>query len=603
MRLPLSPGVYIMKNGKGKIIYIGKAKVLKNRVSQYFGSQNTHSAKVRKMVENVRDFDYILCQSEFEALILECSLIKQNKPKYNILLKDDKGYSYLEVTNEEWPHMEMVRRKQDDGGTYLGPYLSTFVINESLDAARKIFKLPDCSRTFPCTGAQRRPCLNYHMGYCSAPCAGKISKEEYRESIDEAVRFLRGGSKPYLEELEQRMEEYSTNLEFEKAAEIRDRILAIRKLSEKQKVIFTGTETEDVFALAREDETICFNVLRFTSGMLTGSENYFTELEESLENTRSEMLKRYYTAHDNVPSRIVLDGPCDDQELLEQWLTELAGKKAVIQVPQKGKQVELVNMSKNNAYEKMAQSHRRKKTDSAVIELGELLGLASPPEFIESYDISHTGGADAVGAMVVFRNGIPYRQSYRKFIIKEAQGGDDYGSMREVLTRRFNRYLKESAELQEGEKPKGFARLPDLILMDGGLGQVHIAEEVLKELGLKVPVFGMVKDSRHRTRAIASDGGEITIAQSRKVFALVTGIQDEVHRSAITYHHKRHSAVARHSELTDVPGIGPKKSDILLREFVTIDAIRRADIDTLAKTPGISIKDAASIKKYFHYEN
>ena len=603
MRLPLSPGVYIMKNGKGKIIYIGKAKVLKNRVSQYFGSQNTHSAKVRKMVENVRDFDYILCQSEFEALILECSLIKQNKPKYNILLKDDKGYSYLEVTNEEWPHMEMVRRKQDDGGTYLGPYLRTFVINESLDAARKIFKLPDCSRTFPCTGAQRRPCLNYHMGYCSAPCAGKISKEEYRESIDEAVRFLRGGSKPYLEELEQRMEEYSTNLEFEKAAEIRDRILAIRKLSEKQKVIFTGTETEDVFALAREDETICFNVLRFTSGMLTGSENYFTELEESLENTRSEMLKRYYTAHDNVPSRIVLDGPCDDQELLEQWLTELAGKKAVIQVPQKGKQFELVNMSKNNAYEKMAQSHRRKKTDSAVIELGELLGLASPPEFIESYDISHTGGADAVGAMVVFRNGIPYRQSYRKFIIKEAQGGDDYGSMREVLTRRFNRYLKESAELQEGEKPKGFARLPDLILMDGGLGQVHIAEEVLKELGLKVPVFGMVKDSRHRTRAIASDGGEITIAQSRKVFALVTGIQDEVHRSAITYHHKRHSAVARHSELTDVPGIGPKKSDILLREFVTIDAIRRADIDTLAKTPGISIKDAASIKKYFHYEN
>jgi len=603
MRLPLSPGVYIMKNGKGKIIYIGKAKVLKNRVSQYFGSQNTHSAKVRKMVENVRDFDYILCQSEFEALILECSLIKQNKPKYNILLKDDKGYSYLEVTNEEWPHMEMVRRKQDDGGTYLGPYLSTFVINESLDAARKIFKLPDCSRTFPCTGAQRRPCLNYHMGYCSAPCAGKISKEEYRESIDEAVRFLRGGSKPYLEELEQRMEEYSTNLEFEKAAEIRDRILAIRKLSEKQKVIFTGTETEDVFALAREDETICFNVLRFTSGMLTGSENYFTELEESLENTRSEMLKRYYTAHDNVPSRIVLDGPCDDQELLEQWLTELAGKKAVIQVPQKGKQFELVNMSKNNAYEKMAQSHRRKKTDSAVIELGELLGLASPPEFIESYDISHTGGADAVGAMVVFRNGIPYRQSYRKFIIKEAQGGDDYGSMREVLTRRFNRYLKESAELQEGEKPKGFARLPDLILMDGGLGQVHIAEEVLKELGLKVPVFGMVKDSRHRTRAIASDGGEITIAQSRKVFALVTGIQDEVHRSAITYHHKRHRAVPRHSELTDVPGIGPKKSDILLREFVTIDAIRRADIDTLAKTPGISIKDAASIKKYFHYEN
>ncbi len=606
MRLPLSPGVYIMKNGKGQIIYIGKAKVLKNRVSQYFGSQNNHTNKVRKMVENVRDFDYILCGSEFEALILECSLIKQNKPKYNILLKDDKGYSYLEVTKEDWPHMQMARKKTNNGSTYLGPYISTFVVNESLDAARKIFKIPDCNRTFPCTGANRRPCLNYHMGLCSAPCAGKISKKDYNASVDDAVRFLKGGSKPYLDELEERMEQYSENLEFEKAAECRDRMLAIKRLSEKQKVIFTGTETEDVFGLAREGETICFNVLRFEKGMLTASENYFTELDETLENTRSEMLQRYYVSHDNIPGKIILDGTTDDKELLEQWLSEQADRKVQITVPQKGRQFELVSMSKNNAYEKIAQTHKRSKTDTAVIELGELLGLEAPPEYIESYDISHTAGADAVGAMVVFRNGIPYKQSYRKFIIKEALGGDDYGAMNEVLTRRFTRYLKETEEMRKnGEDPEtasGFARKPDLILMDGGMGQVHIAEQVLDRLGIVIPVFGMVKDGKHRTRAITSDGGEIAIAQSRKVFTLVTGIQDEVHRSAITYHHNKHSKAMRHSELTDIPGIGPKKSDTLLREFVTMDAIKRADIDTLAKTPGISTRDAVNIKKYFHYE-
>ncbi len=602
MRLPMSPGVYIMKDGRGQIIYIGKAKVLKNRVSQYFGSQHNHSEKVRRMVENVRSFDYILCGSEFEALILECSLIKQNRPKYNILLKDDKGYSYLEVTGEDWPHMRLARRREDNGSRYLGPYISAFVVNESLDAARKIFQLPDCNRTFPCTGANRRPCLNYHMGFCSAPCAGKISRDAYRDSVDEAVRFLRGGSKPYLEELEKRMEAYSENLEFEKAAEVRDRMLAIKRLSEKQKVIFEGAETEDVFALAREDERICFNVLRFRDGMLTDSETYFAELEESLENTRAEMLQRYYSLHEDVPPRVILDGSCgEDTELLEQWLTKLAGRKVTLFVPQRGRSYELVSMSKNNAYEKMAQTHKHAKNDTAVIELGELLGLPKVPDVIESYDISHTAGADAVGAMVVFKNGIPDRSSYRKFIIKEAQGGDDYGAMREVLTRRFQRYLNERDPADPN--PSGFARKPDLILMDGGLGQVRAAEEVLEVLGLSIPVFGMVKDSRHRTRAITSEGGEITIAQSRKVFALVTGIQDEVHRSAITYHHERHNKKAKHSELTDIPGIGPKKSDILLREFVTMDAIKRADIDTLARTPGISNRDAVNIKKYFHYEN
>lgn len=618
MRLPLVPGVYIMKNGKGEVIYIGKAKVLKNRVSQYFGSQNNHSTKVRRMVENVRDFDYILCGSEFEALILECSLIKQNMPKYNILLKDDKGYRYVKITNEEWRRIKYVKQKQEEDAKYIGPYLSGFVVSESVDAALKIFKLPDCNRTFPSTGPNVRPCLRYYIGQCSAPCCGKISLEDYNAAVDEAIEFLkgevkRGGTKEYVELLEVRMEHYAENLEFERAAEMRDRINAIRRMSEKQKVILTGSDTEDVFSLAREDDRICFNVLRINDGRLSSSETYFTELDESLENTRAEMLKRYYTVHGDVPSKIILDGPAADDELIEQWLTEMAGKKCRLVVPQKGRQLELSQMSKNNAYEKLAQTHKRSKADTAVIELGELLGLSSPPEFIESYDISHTAGADAVGGMVVFKNGVPYKDSYRKFTIKEAVGGDDYGSMEEVLDRRFSHYFKDLEELKEKadaedkdleellENAKGFARLPDLILMDGGLGQVHSAQKILRKYDLDIPIFGMVKDSKHRTRAIAHDGGEISISQARKVFALVTGIQDEVHRYAIGFHHQKHSKGARKSVLTDIPGIGPKKSEILWKEFKTLDAIKRADIADLAAVPGISNADAVNIKKVLHY--
>lgn len=609
MRLPLLPGVYIMKNAKGKIIYIGKAKVLKNRVSQYFGSQNTHTEKVRRMVENVNDFDYILCSSEFEALILECSLIKQNRPKYNILLKDDKGYSYLKITNEAWPRLELARRKESDGAQYLGPYISSFVVTQSLDAARKIFRLPNCSRQFP-SGPNSRPCLNYHMGLCTAPCCGKISHEDYLNSVNEAAAFLKGGMKQYLDILEERMEQYSDNMQYERAAEVRDRMAAIRRLSEKQQVISENQDPEDVFALARENDRICFNVLRFSDGMLKSSSSYFTELEDTLEETRAEILKRFYSQHTDIPYKVLLDGICDDADLLTQWLSEQSGRKVTLSVPQKGRPLELVTLSKNNAYEKMAQTHKRAREDAAVIELGELLGLPRPPVYIESYDISHTAGADAVGAMVVFENGVPCRSAYRKFIIQSAVGGDDYGAMTEVLTRRFRNYMEAhettgGAEKAGGaEKPEtGFARLPDIILMDGGLAQVHAAEAVLRQYNLSVPVFGMVKDDRHRTRAIVSDDGETAISPSRKVFQLVTGIQDEVHRFAIGFHHERHAKNARHSQLTDIPGIGPKKSEVLWRTFKTMDAIRRADIDTLARTPGISNADAVNIKKYFHYEN
>lgn len=608
MGLPMSPGVYLMKDEKENIIYIGKAKVLRNRVSQYFGSQNTHSSKVRSMVDHVYDFDYILTDSEFEALILECSLIKQHQPHYNILLKDSKGYCYIKITKEAWPRLQFTYHKEADGASYLGPYLSAFVAGQSLDAALKIFKLPQCSLTFPCHTYNRRPCLNFHMNQCNAPCCGKIRREDYLQSVEEAVSFLKGGTKAYLSVLEQRMEQYAEALEFEKAAAVRDTMQAIKRLSDKQKVIYSGTETEDVFALAREEEKVCFHVLRFSEGMLTDSEHFFIELDDTLEHTRSEMLERYYMLREDIPEKVVLDGLCANSELIETWLSEQKGKKVSLLVPQKGRRFELVQMAKSNAYEKMAQTHKQTKRDTAVIELGELLGLTAPPEYIESYDISHTAGADAVAGMVVFENGVPKKKAYKKFIIKEAQGGDDYGAMTEVLTRRFARYEKEQETRRElGEEglpaPSGFARLPDLILMDGGLGQVHAAKEVLARFGLDVPVFGMVKDGKHRTRAIASDGGELSISKARKVFTLVTAIQDEVHRFAISYHHEKHAKNAVHLELTDIPGIGPKKADTLLRELKTMDAIKRADIDSLSKLPGISTKDAVSIKSYFNFEN
>ncbi|MBR5976464.1 MAG: excinuclease ABC subunit UvrC [Clostridia bacterium] len=582
------PGVYIMKDEKGEIIYIGKAKLLKNRVSQYFGSQSRHNEKVRRMVDNVYDFDHILVASEYEALVLECSLIKQNKPKYNILLKDDKGYKYIKLTNDEWPRLRKALQRADDGATYIGPYISGFVVNESLDAALKIFKLPQCNKTFP-VKTKTRPCLNYHMGQCGAPCAGKMSKEQYDAALKDAIEFLKGGgTKEYLETLEKKMQMFSDNLEYEKAAETRDRIKAIKRLTEKQKVVFSGDETKDVFALARQDDEICFNVLRFSEGRLTGSANYFTELDESLENTRSEILERFYAVRDDIPKLVVLDGECENPELIAEWLTKRRGTKVEVIVPRRGRQVEVVSMSKNNAYEALAQRRSKTKADSAVYELGELLGLAKAPEYIESYDISHTAGADTVGGMIVFKNGAPYKAGYRKFILKETTPGDDLGAMREVLTRRFSH--KDDPD---------FPPLPDLILMDGGENQVNVALEVMQGFDLYIPVFGMVKDGKHKTRAITGNGREIQISATRKVYTLVSGIQEEVHRYAISFHHKKHQKTAKQSELTSVEGIGQKKAEALWREFKTIDNIKRADIDALSKVKGISVADAVNIKRHF----
>lgn len=595
MKLPLTPGVYIMKNAKGKIIYIGKAKKLKNRVSQYFGSQNGHSLKVRKMVENVDDFDYILCDSEFEALVLEASLIKQNMPKYNILLKDDKGYSYIKVTNDPYRKISAVLQKDDSNAQFIGPFTSSYSVKQSVDEANKIFKLPQCNKIFPRDFKKGRPCLNYHIDRCMGVCTGKISLEEYSEAVNEALKFLEGDVNSVIKSLEKKMNDAAENLHFESAARYRDKINAIKNMQSKQKVVGDSDESKDVFAVASNGDDICVAVLRFNGGRLCDSEHFFLDGEAN-SIMRTDFLMQYYGMRNSVPKKVILDEMCDDSELVEQYLTELLGKKCTLLVPSRGEGVRLVNMCRENAFEKLAQKKGRKGTEvRALEELRELLGLSNTPEYIESYDISHTAGSDNVAGMVVFKNGRPKKSAYRTFAIKSFTGQDDYGSMREVLTRRFNEYLLHK---DDGED-EGFGKMPDLILLDGGIGQVNAVKEALMPFNFDVPVFGMVKDNKHRTRAIAQGGGEITINDNRSVFTLVSEIQEEVHRFSIGYHRKKHSKGGLTLSLTQINGIGEQKAKALFKEFKTIKAIKNASVEDLQRVKGIN-KDLAE-KIYLHY--
>lgn len=595
MKLPLTPGVYIMKNSKGKIIYIGKAKKLKNRVSQYFGSQNGHSVKVRKMVENVDDFDYILCDSEFEALVLEASLIKQNMPKYNILLKDGKGYSYIKVTNDPYRKISAVLQKDDSNSLFIGPFTSSYSVKQSVDEANKIFRLPQCNKVFPRDLKKGRPCLNYHIDRCMGVCTGKISQSEYSEAVNEALKFLDGDVNAVIKSLEKKMEEASENLQFETAAKYRDKINSIKNMQSKQKVVTETDESKDVFACASNGEDVCIAVLRFNGGRLCDSEHFFLDGEANSA-MRTDFLMQYYGVRSSVPKKVILDEMCDDRELVEQYLTQLLGKKCTVIVPSRGEGVKLVNMCRENAFEKLAQKKGRTGRDvRALEELRELLGLACTPEYIESYDISHTAGADNVAGMIVFKNGKPLKRAYRTFAIKSFTGQDDYGSMREVLTRRFNEYLLHK---DDGEK-EGFGKLPDLILLDGGIGQVNAVKEAIAPFKLDIPVFGMVKDSKHRTRAIAHNGGEITINDNRSVFTLVSEIQEEVHRFSIGYHRKKHSKNGLTLSLTQINGIGEQKAKALFKEFKTIKAIKSASVEELERVKGIN-KDLAE-KIYLYY--
>ena len=594
MSLPLLPGVYIMKNADGEIIYIGKAKALKNRVSQYFGSQNRHPVKVRKMVDNVDRFDYIVTGSEFEALVLECSLIKQHSPKYNILLKDDKGYSYIRISEGEYRKISAVFNKKDDGSEYIGPYLSSYSVRQSVDAANKIFKLPQCNKVFPRDFGKSRPCLNYYISQCCGLCTGKIKKTDYDEAVDGAVAFLKGDSRDIIADLRVKMEKAAEELDFEQAAKLRDRINSIERIKEKQKVVYKSVEEQDVFATADIDGSVCLAVLRFSNGRLFDSEHFFFDDPGDKEGMRSDFITSYYSMRDNIPKRVTVDGEVADRELLEQWLSEKKGKKVTVFVPARGEQLEIVNMCRKNAEEKLAIKKGRTGREIAVLdELKDLLGLKKTPEYIESYDISHTAGQDSVAGMIVFKGGKPYRKAYKRFSIKSFDGNDDYRAMNEVLTRRFSEYEKSK------DSTEGFGKLPDLILLDGGVGQVHAVEPVLREFGLKIPLFGMVKDNRHRTRAISGDGGEIAINSKRQVFTLVSEIQNEVHRFSVAYHHQKHAKRGLSLSLTEIEGVGEKRASALLKYFKTMTAIKNAEVDELSKAPGITSAVAQNIYDYY----
>ncbi len=585
-----------MRDSQNKIIYIGKAKALKNRVSQYFGSHTNHSPKVVRMVENVNDFDYIITDSEFEALVLECSLIKQHQPHYNILLKDDKGYHYLRISNEEWARITVVKKVENDNAEYIGPYMSYHTVSEALAQARKIFKIPDCDRKFPQDIGKGRACLNYHIKLCNAPCTGKISLEEYRESIDEAVKFLKGENNTDIKKMTEEMQKASENLDFERAAKIRDRIFAVKKLKENQKVVFTSIEEQDIIALIMQDSKVSFEVFNFRQGKLFDRENFILDNVDTTEQARSDFILQYYSLRSYIPRRIALDGDIADKELIEQWLSEKSGRKVSIVIPKKGEQYKLVQMCRKNAGEHLAQQKGYVgKELIALNDLGNLLGLAKAPVYIESYDISNQSGTANVAGMVVFENGRPLKSAYRKFEIKTIVGQDDYASMAEVMTRRLDEYEKHK------EENSGFGRLPDLILLDGGKGQIHAVAKVLKEKGYDfIPLFGMVKDGSHKTRAITSSEREITIKNNRNVFTLVSTIQEEVHRFAIGYHRKKRKLTAFKSSLTEIEGVGEKRAKDLLKYFGSIENIRSADVSELEKMPSITKTVAENIYRYFH---
>lgn len=589
-RLPQTPGVYIMKNKSGEIIYIGKAKALKNRVTQYFGSGNQHTEKVKRMVSNVNDFEYILCDSEFEALILENSLIKQNQPKYNILLKDDKGYSYIKITADKWKKL-ITAKAVDKSGEFIGPYSSSYVVKETVDEARKIFKLPDCTRSFD---KPSKPCLNYHIGLCDAPCRGKISLPEYLETVNSAVDFIKHGDSEgdTVEKLNKKMLEAADNLQFETAAKLRDRINAINKIREKQKVVRATYRSEDVIASALIGENACVEVILFRNYRLTDKQHFIIEGVSDRENLYSEFLQRYYSDKKDIPARILIDTD-SDFSLTERWLTEKSGHKVSFINPKQGEQKALLDMCLANAAENISEKTDRTGREMSVLdELARLLGLPTAPRYIEAYDISNTAGSENVAGMIVYKDGRPYKPAYKRFKIKSFIGQDDFRSMAEVLDRRFCEYEKGEDE--------GFSVLPDLILLDGGHGQMSAVSPVLQKYGIIIPVFGMVKDSKHRTRAIAASGGDIVIKSNRAVFTFITGIQDEVHRFAIGYHKTRRSNAMLNSELLEIEGIGKARATALFKHFKTLAAIKSASFEELSAAPAMTAKAAQKVYDYFN---
>ncbi len=576
LTLVTKPGVYLMKDIDGNIIYIGKAKNLKNRVVSYFRHNKSHNNKVLKMVSLVDDFDYIVTDSEFEALVLECSLIKQYTPKYNILLKDDKGYHYVQITNEPYPKIKAVKQKTDKNATYLGPYTSSFWVKQAVDDVNKAFMLPHCNKKFPKDFKKTRPCLNYYINNCAGICKGNISEEEYNQIIEQAVDYLKNGSTDSIQKLTNQMYEASENLNFEKAAKLRDRINAIKNLSETQKVFSTSHKSQDFIGIITINTTALVVVMKFRDGSLNDKDDFTFEDCYDEKALFSDFITQYYQKGNYIPKVISAKFELEDNELYESYLSKLAEHKVSITSPQKGEQKKLIDMVQNNALEELSQKlNRASREVVALKELAGLLGLPKIPEYIESYDISNLQNDYMVAGMVVFENGKPKKSAYKRFSMKETVTQDDYACMREVITRRFNKYFDESVT------DEGFKRKPDLILLDGGNGHVGVVLPVLKSFGLDTPTFGMVKDSKHRTRAIAVNGGEIQISSHKSAFRLVTQIQDEVHRFAISYQRNKHKKVTFSMGLTTVKGIGEKKAQALIKHFKTKKALKEASIDEI----------------------
>ena len=613
-KLPLQPGIYIMKDKKGQIIYIGKAKALKNRVSSYFRSVEKHTPKVYRMVENVWDFEYIVTSSEFEALVLECSFIKQHTPKYNILLKDDKGYHYIRVGGGEYGKITACHQPQKDGARYLGPYISGYVVKQTVDEVNKVFLLPTCNRNFPQEIGKQRPCLNYHIKQCMAPCSGKISPQEYAEALEEAVSFLKGSSANIQKILTQKMMQAAEAMQYEKAARYRDRIRAIQGLAENQKVVSIRYEEEDVIALVQSSVKCCAVVLQFRDYRLVDKEYFMLDelsefaqnasltdskeqaVETMMQDLRTQFVLRYYDMKQQVPKAVVLDGPPSCQQELEEYLCQKAQRSVQLLLPQKGDQMKLLQMAKENASQQIAEQTRRTSREiSALDELARLLGLHQVPNYIEAYDISNIGSETIVAGMVVFEGGRPLKGAYRKFSVRSVVGKpDDYASMREVLTRRLERYEQHK---QEGV---GFGRLPDLILLDGGRGHVAAVKPLVRQMGFDIPIFGMAKDDRHRTRAIATEDGELSVSSFRAAFDLLTSIQDEVHRFSIGYSRSKHASRAMESVLRSVEGIGEKRAKNLFLRFRTLKAMEAATVEQLEETPGMTHLTALNLYRYLH---
>ena len=603
-KLPGRPGVYIMHDENDHIIYVGKAISLKNRVRQYFQSSRNKGVKIEQMVTHIRRFEYIVTDSELEALVLECNLIKEHHPKYNTMLMDDKTYPFIKVTtNEAFPRVVLSRKMLKDKARYFGPYTSSQAVRDTIDLIHKLYHLRSCNRSLPRDIGKERPCLNYHIKQCDAPCQGYISREEYGKAVNEVLRFLNGNYDTVLGELEEKMNAASEALEFERAIEYRELISSVKKVAQKQKITDSSGEDRDVLAVASQEEDAVVQVFFIRGGRLIGRDHFYLKITkgESASEILNSFILQYYAGTPFIPGELMLQDEVEDQELLETWLTSKRGQKVTLKVPKKGTKEKLVELARENAKMVLTKDKERLKreegrTIGAVKEIAALLGLDGIVR-MEAYDISNTNGFESVGSMVVYERGRPKRNDYRKFRIKGIKGADDYGSMREVLTRRFTHGLRERQENAELGK---FTAFPDLIMMDGGKGQVNVALQVLDELHLDIPVCGMVKDDHHRTRGLYYQNEEIPINRSSEAFRLITRIQDEAHRFAIEYHRQLRSKGQVHSILDDIEGIGPARRKALMREYLSLDEIKKASVEELAKIPSMNEKAAESVYNFFH---